>query len=139
LTTQLTIVLSSAARSELLELQPPPFDWLRTARCATEESSTAGVPVVSNRSRIGGVEQDQEARLQQLCRKDGTISLTTPQPLKPGELVQVSATTGTLSLTDGRRPISPAVWAFRVVAGVAQGILVDSGQLTRIIPTNTRS
>ena len=42
----------------------------------------------------------------------GAIHLTPPQPFKPGELVQVSATTGTLNLS-GQGPISPTVWQFR--------------------------
>ena len=42
----------------------------------------------------------------------GTISLTPPSTLKPGELVQVSATTGTLNVT-GTGPLSPTVWQFR--------------------------
>ena len=57
----------------------------------------------------------------------GSISLTPAQPFKPGELVQVSATTGTLNLS-GRGPISPTVWQFRVAATNGYGYFADSGQ-----------
>ena len=58
----------------------------------------------------------------------GTISLTPTQPFKPGELVQTSATTGTLSLS-GQEPISPTVWQFRAAVGSSSGDFTDSGQL----------
>jgi len=41
----------------------------------------------------------------------GEIKVTPAQPFKPGELVQVSATTGTLSL-DASAPLTPTVWQF---------------------------
>jgi len=41
----------------------------------------------------------------------GEIKVTPAQPFKPGELVQVSATTSTLSL-DASAPLSPTVWQF---------------------------
>ena len=44
--------------------------------------------------------------------KDGTIALTPTNAFKAGELVQVSATTGTLNYT-GTEPAAPTVWAFR--------------------------
>jgi hypothetical protein len=50
----------------------------------------------------------------------GAISLTPPDLFKPGELVQVSATTGTLNLS-GEGPISPTVWSFRVATGGGYG------------------
>ena len=58
----------------------------------------------------------------------GTISLTPTQPFKPGELVQVSATTGTLSLVDGTGPVSPTVWQFRIAVEDGLGRFADSGQ-----------
>ena len=57
----------------------------------------------------------------------GTISLAPPQPFKAGELVHVSATTGTLNLS-GEGPISPTVWGFRVAATGGYGHFTDSGQ-----------
>ncbi len=59
----------------------------------------------------------------------GSVSLTPAKALKPGGVVQASATKGLLSLVDGQGPISPTVWSFRVATGVAQGVFVDSGQL----------
>jgi hypothetical protein len=57
----------------------------------------------------------------------GTIGLTPPQPFKPGELIQVSATTGTLNLS-GEGPVLPTVWSFRVATGGGYAHFVDSGQ-----------
>ena len=57
----------------------------------------------------------------------GTISLTPVQPFKPGELVQVSATTGTLTLS-GQGPISPTVWQFWAAPVGGSGVFTDSGQ-----------
>lgn len=48
----------------------------------------------------------------------GKIQVQPPLPFKPGELVQVSATTGTLG-TDNSAPLAPTVWQFRAgVTGV---------------------
>jgi len=58
---------------------------------------------------------------------DGTISLTPPQPFRPGELVQASATTGIVGKY-GSSPISPTVWAFRVAVLGGSGFFADSGQ-----------
>jgi len=60
----------------------------------------------------------------------GEIKLSPNSALKPGELVQVSATTATLNIT-GPGPLSPTVWQFR--AGVHArpfgfGAFIDSGQ-----------
>jgi hypothetical protein len=57
----------------------------------------------------------------------GAISLTPPDLFKPGELVQVSATTGTLNLS-GEGPISPTVWSFRVATGGGYGHFNDTPQ-----------
>ncbi len=56
----------------------------------------------------------------------GTITLTPTQPFHPGELVQVSATTGTLGL-DGTGPVSPTVWQFRVAVESGLGRFVRHG------------
>ena len=57
----------------------------------------------------------------------GTLNLTPAYPFKPGELVQVSATTRTLSL-DGYGPISPTIWQFQAAVARSSGIMVDSDQ-----------
>ncbi|MBN1661043.1 MAG: VCBS repeat-containing protein [Anaerolineae bacterium] len=57
----------------------------------------------------------------------GTISLVPPGSFMPGELVQVSTTTSTLSLS-GQSPISPTVWQFRVSTPRGSGAFVDSFQ-----------
>ena len=51
----------------------------------------------------------------------GTISLTPTNTFKPGELVQVSATTGTLSIT-GTGPLTPMVWQFWAGGGVGPAV-----------------
>jgi hypothetical protein len=56
----------------------------------------------------------------------GTISLTPTNALKPGELVQVSATTGTLSLASVG-PGSLTVWGFRVAATVGPATTTVGG------------
>ncbi len=58
----------------------------------------------------------------------GTITLTPTHPLKPGERVHVSATTGTLSLVDGQGPNTPTVWQFRAAVTKGAGIFIDSEQ-----------
>jgi hypothetical protein len=58
----------------------------------------------------------------------GTIVLTPTQPFFPGELMQASATTGTLSLIDGQGPISPTVWSIRAAVLGGSGVFADSGQ-----------
>jgi len=57
----------------------------------------------------------------------GAISLTPRHSFKPGELVQVSATTGTLNLS-GEGPISPTVWQFRIAATGGYAHFADTGQ-----------
>jgi len=59
----------------------------------------------------------------------GTIALTPSDPFKPGELVQASATTGTLNLS-GQGPIAPTVWQFRAAVGGGVGTFANSGQTT---------
>ena len=51
------------------------------------------------------------------------------QPFHPGEQVQVSATTGTLSLVDGTGPVHSTIWGFRAEVKGGSGIFVDSGQV----------
>ena len=56
----------------------------------------------------------------------GTIEFTPAKPLKPGELVQVSATTHTLNLSS-IGPISSTVWQFRGAIAGSTGILTNTG------------
>ena len=49
------------------------------------------------------------------------LIVTPPNSLKPGELVQVSATTGTTNIT-GTNPLTPTVWQFRAKAGVGPAV-----------------
>ena len=56
--------------------------------------------------------------------KGGTIFLTPSLPFKPGELVQVSATTGTVSLS-GERPLTPTVWQFSTAPTAGSGIFAS--------------
>jgi hypothetical protein len=53
-----------------------------------------------------------------------TIALTPAQPFKPGELVQATATTGTLNFF-GEGPISSTVWQFRAAVGVSRGVFTS--------------
>ncbi|MEM7031518.1 MAG: FG-GAP-like repeat-containing protein [Chloroflexota bacterium] len=52
---------------------------------------------------------------------DAQIIATPPNAFKPGELVQVSTTTGTTNIT-GTNPVSPTVWQFRTQAGVGPAV-----------------
>ncbi len=54
------------------------------------------------------------------------VGLTPTMPFKPGELVQVSLTTGTLSVY-GERPISPTVWQFKMRAIGGSAVFSDTG------------
>jgi len=58
----------------------------------------------------------------------GLIQMTPTQPFRPGEFVQVSATTGTLNLA-GMGPLSPTVWQFWTVVGGGSGTFYESGQV----------
>jgi hypothetical protein len=58
---------------------------------------------------------------------DGTISLTPEKMNNPGEIVQTSATTGTLNLI-GEAPKYPTVWQFRIAVTRGSGFFFDSGQ-----------
>ncbi len=55
----------------------------------------------------------------------GEIKLTPTNAFKPGELVQVSATAGTLNIT-GTHPVSPTVWQFRTAVVGGSGVFTDS-------------
>ncbi len=59
---------------------------------------------------------------------NGTISLTPNTPFKPGELVQVSATTATLNIT-GTGPLSPTVWQFRTKVEAGSGLFIETQAL----------
>lgn len=55
------------------------------------------------------------------------IRLVPGQPFKASELIQVTATTGTMSLA-GERPTRPTVWQFWTATISSSGLLADSGQ-----------
>ncbi|MCJ7551410.1 MAG: tandem-95 repeat protein, partial [Anaerolineae bacterium] len=57
----------------------------------------------------------------------GSMSLTPVEPFKPGELVQVSATTQTLSLS-GEAPISSTLWQFRIATAKSTGVFSHTPQ-----------
>jgi hypothetical protein len=65
-----------------------------------------------------------------LAVRDGTIVLTPTGVFHPGEFVQVSATTETLSL-GGEGPISPTVWQFWTAVDGGSATFYDSGQRLR--------
>ena len=68
-------------------------------------------------TRTFAVHAMQTGQLTQTLGTDSaTISLTPTHPLKPGEMVQISATTGTLNLS-GDGPAAPTVWQFRAAVG----------------------
>ena len=72
------------------------------------------------------VHAGQTGRLTQTFQiNGGNITLIPSQPFKPGELVQVTATTGALNLS-GTGPVSSTVWEFRTEVKVGSGIF-ESG------------
>jgi len=68
----------------------------------------------------------------------GTISLTPANSFKPGELVQVTATTATLSILD-TGPVSPTVWQFRTKAGIGPAIFNELTGTFGITSGNSRA
>ena len=56
-----------------------------------------------------------------LAVSGNAIILSPDQPFHTGELVQVSATTETLSLVDGLPPLSPTVWSFTTAPVLGSG------------------
>lgn len=60
---------------------------------------------------------------------DNTIIVTPTHAFHPGELVQASATTRTLSLS-GQGPISPTVWQFWVAVAGGGGVFIDGQDLS---------
>jgi uncharacterized repeat protein (TIGR01451 family) len=59
----------------------------------------------------------------------GHIILSPLQAFKPGELVEVSATTGTLGIISGLGPSKPTVWQFRVVVEGGSGNFISGAGL----------
>ncbi|MEM7032083.1 MAG: Ig-like domain-containing protein [Chloroflexota bacterium] len=75
------------------------------------------------------VQAMETGRLEQTYTVNGgMISLTPTDNLKPGELVQVSATTQTLGVTSGIGPSEPTVWQFRVAVQGGSGFFDSNGQ-----------
>ncbi|OGO72150.1 MAG: hypothetical protein A2Z49_11310 [Chloroflexi bacterium RBG_19FT_COMBO_56_12] len=58
----------------------------------------------------------------------GKIQLTPEQAFHAGELVQVTATTETLSIVDGLGPLQPTVWQFRARSEGGSAFFKDTGQ-----------
>ncbi len=56
-----------------------------------------------------------------------TVTLIPAEPLKPGEIVQVTATTGVRDVT-GWIPWQPFVYEFRAAPTAGEGVFIDSGQ-----------
>jgi len=122
-----------AARSLLRPENPviQPAANTHTAPPMTAVSITYDEPIdpTTVSTRTFAVQAMQTGLLAQTYAVDGgAIRLTPLQPFKPGELVQVSATTGTLSLVDGQEPASPTVWQFRTAVAGGTGVLADNGQ-----------
>jgi hypothetical protein len=67
-------------------------------------------------------------RLQALTVSGAAIRLNPDPSFSPGELVQTSATSGTLSLVDGLGPLEPTVWQFRIATLTGSGFFDNSGQ-----------
>jgi PKD repeat protein len=120
--------LSSQGVPEMLGISP--VSNTHTAPLAASVSITYSEPISASSvgTRTFAVHAMQTGLLTQAYSVNGsTISLTPPHPFWPGEFVQVSATTGTLSLS-GQGPISSTVWQFRTMVLGGTGVFTDSGQ-----------
>jgi hypothetical protein len=108
-----------------------PTSNTHTAPATATVSITYSEPIspVTVSNQTFAVHAMQTGLLTQTYEVDGSIiSLTPPRPFKPGELVQVSATTGTLSVADGTGPVSPTVWQFQAKVEAGNGVFLDSKQ-----------
>lgn len=75
-------------------------------------------------------------RLETFAVENGTIALTPNLPFMAGELINVSATTGTLN-NNGQGPLEPTVWQFRTASG-GSGLFDDTNQsLNNDLSTDT--
>ena len=97
-----------------------PISNSHTAPLNTTVSATYNQPMApsSVSTQTFAVHARETGQLTQTFSVIGNqIIVTPPSAFKPGELVQVSATTGTTNIT-GTNPVSPTVWQFRAKAGV---------------------
>jgi hypothetical protein len=137
LTLTLLVAAEQTATPANRSLLAPGNPILYPARNAHTAPSTATVSITYDEAispttvstRTFTVQAMQTGLLTQTLDVDGsTISLTPTQSLKPGELVQVSATTGTLNLI-GDGPAVPTVWQSRAAVGAdSTATFDDSGQ-----------
>jgi hypothetical protein len=130
----LVVQAAFAASSPLTPGNPTPYPDpnTHTSPATTTVSITYDEPIspTTVSTRTFAVHARQTGLLTQTYGVDeGAIVLTPTQPFHAGEWVQVSATTGTLSLIDGTGPLSPTVWQFHVA--VPNG----SGFFTATLPT----
>jgi predicted nucleotidyltransferase len=133
----LGLVLTLAFFPSLIWATPPvrPF-WVPDNPVTDPVSNTHNAPATATISisydetispatistRTFAIHAMQTGQLTQTYSVSGnSISLKPSQPLKPGELVQVSATTGTLDLVNGTGPLSPTVWQFWATATGGSG------------------
>ena len=113
---------------EVISLAPPANTHTAPLTASVSITYSQAISVTTVNTRTFAVHAMQTGLLTRTYSVDGgTISLTPIQPFKLGELVQTSATTGTLSLS-GQEPISPTVWQFRAAVAGGSGIFDDSGQ-----------
>jgi hypothetical protein len=127
--------IQAASLSCLLLLAPSKLDMNPPGNTHTASNKTT-VSIMYNEpinpstvsSQTFAVHARQSGLLIQTYQVDrGIVSLTPTKPFRPGELVQISATTGTLNLS-GQGPIEPIVWQFWTAAESGSGIFTDSGQ-----------
>lgn len=133
-----------SATRQLLRLANPiiyPTGNTHTAQRTTAVSITYDEPIDATTvsTRTFAVHAMQTGQLMREYSVDGgTIILTPtqivgtsvfPRPFKPGELVQVSATTSTLGI-GGQGPISPTVWQFRTAVSISGSGYFTSTALT---------
>jgi hypothetical protein len=130
----LVIQTASATPSPLTPGNPAPYPEpnTHTFPATTTVSITYDEPIspTTVSTQTFAVHARQTGLLTQTYGVDeGTVALTPTQLFHAGELVQVSATTATLSLIDGTGPLSPTVWQFHVA------VLNGSGFFTATLPT----
>ncbi len=105
--------------------QPPAnsFTWpLTTAVVLTYDQAISPTSVTS---RTFVVHAMQTGLLTEVYSVAGsTITLDPSMPFKPGELIQVTATTATLNLS-GQQPLTPTVWQFRTAPTAGSGIFAS--------------
>jgi hypothetical protein len=133
----LVLVARSAPSAQSLMVPgnpaPHPVPNAHTAPATGTVSITYDEPISSTTisTRTFAVHAMQTGLLTQAYGVEGgTILLTPTQPFHPGELVQATATTATLSLVDATGPVSPTVWQFRVVVPNGSGLF--SSTLTSV-------